>query len=139
MELWTTYLVYLAISIGLTVWVGRTLHSRGRVFIVDAAEGNETLADSINGLFSRNCVNWGFPALEVAPGLYERVLDDIVREVSVRHGAGGEIEQPVEVALVQIGERILGAIQRPAGQLFIGYLGLCGHLCHPYLWYLPLC
>ncbi len=27
MDLWTTYLVYLAISIALTVWVGRTLHA----------------------------------------------------------------------------------------------------------------
>jgi hypothetical protein len=45
-----TYLVYLAVSIVVTVWVAHTLHSRGRVFLVDTFKGNETLADSINDL-----------------------------------------------------------------------------------------
>ncbi len=29
----TTYLIYLAISIALTIWVARTLHKNGRVFL----------------------------------------------------------------------------------------------------------
>jgi hypothetical protein len=45
-----TYLVYLAISIGLTVWVARTLHRNGRIFLVDVFRGNEALADSVNHL-----------------------------------------------------------------------------------------
>jgi hypothetical protein len=45
-----TYLVYLAISIGLTVWVARTLHKNGRAFLVDAFHANEELADSVNHL-----------------------------------------------------------------------------------------
>ena len=45
-----TYGVYLAISIVLTVWVGRTLFRNGRVFLVDAFSGNEALADSVNHL-----------------------------------------------------------------------------------------
>src|SRR5256886_16834877 len=45
-----TYLVYLAISIGLTIWVAHTLHKNGRVFLVDAFHGNESLADSVNHL-----------------------------------------------------------------------------------------
>lgn len=45
-----TYLVYLAISIGLTVWVARTLHKNGRAFLVDAFHANEALADSVNHL-----------------------------------------------------------------------------------------
>ena len=45
-----TYLVYLAISIGLTVWVARTLHKNGRTFLVDAFHGNGELADSVNHL-----------------------------------------------------------------------------------------
>ena len=45
-----TYLAYLAISIGVTVWVAQTLFKRGRVFLVDAFGGNETLADSVNHL-----------------------------------------------------------------------------------------
>jgi len=44
----TCYLSYLAISIALTVWVARTLHKSGRVFLVDAFHGNTELADSVN-------------------------------------------------------------------------------------------
>jgi uncharacterized membrane protein len=46
----TTYLAYLAISICLTVWVARTLHKNGRVFLVESFLGNEKLADSVNHL-----------------------------------------------------------------------------------------
>src|SRR5579863_4582179 len=45
-----TYLVYAAVSIALTVWVARTLHKNGRVFLVDAFHGNAELADSVNHL-----------------------------------------------------------------------------------------
>jgi hypothetical protein len=46
----TCYLSYVAISIALTVWVARTLHKSGRVFLVDAFHGNTELADSVNHL-----------------------------------------------------------------------------------------
>ena len=45
-----SYFVYLAISLVVTVWVARTLHSRGRIFLVDAFHGREELADSVNHL-----------------------------------------------------------------------------------------
>jgi len=45
-----TYLSYLLISISLTVWVAKTLHQNGRIFLVDSFLGNEALADSINHL-----------------------------------------------------------------------------------------
>ena len=45
-----SYCVYLAISLAVTVWVARTLHRRGRVFLVDAFHGSEELADSVNHL-----------------------------------------------------------------------------------------
>src|SRR5216117_408717 len=45
-----TYVAYLLISVGLTVWVARTLHKNGRVFLVDSFLGNEQLADSVNHL-----------------------------------------------------------------------------------------
>src|SRR5881394_1189557 len=46
----TTYVSYLLISIALTVWVARTLHKNGRIFLVDSFTGNEPLADSVNHL-----------------------------------------------------------------------------------------
>src|SRR5436190_4994119 len=45
-----TYLAYLAISVALTIWVARTLHKNGRIFLVDSFLGNEPLADSVNHL-----------------------------------------------------------------------------------------
>ena len=44
------YLAYLGISVALTVWVARTLHKNGRIFLVDSFHGNEGLADSVNHL-----------------------------------------------------------------------------------------
>lgn len=45
-----SYLAYVAISVTLTIWVARTLHKNGRIFLVDAFHGNEALADSVNHL-----------------------------------------------------------------------------------------
>ena len=44
------YLIYLALSLGLTIWVARTLHRNGRIFLLDAFHGNAPLADSVNQL-----------------------------------------------------------------------------------------
>jgi hypothetical protein len=45
-----SYFVYLAISLSVTIWVAKTLHRRGRVFLVDAFHGQQELADSVNHL-----------------------------------------------------------------------------------------
>ena len=45
-----SYLVYLTVSLGVTVWVARTLYKNGRVFLVDAFSGNVELAGSVNHL-----------------------------------------------------------------------------------------
>ena len=49
-EIVITYGIYLALSLGLTIWVARTLFKNGRVFLVDVFAGSETLADSVNHL-----------------------------------------------------------------------------------------
>lgn len=45
-----TYIAYVAISIFLTVWVARTLHKNGRVFLIEVFHGDEKIADSVNHL-----------------------------------------------------------------------------------------
>jgi hypothetical protein len=45
-----SYLLYLAISITVTVGVAWTLYRNGRVFLVEAFGGDEALADSVNHL-----------------------------------------------------------------------------------------
>src|ERR1044071_8099337 len=66
----TTYLVYLAISSALTVWVGQTLHKNGRVFLVDVFRGNESLADSVNHLLVVGfyLINLGYVSLALKLG-----------------------------------------------------------------------
>jgi hypothetical protein len=60
-----SYLVYLLISVSLTVWVARTLHKRGAIFLVDAFHGNAELAASVNHLLVVGfyLINIGFVAL----------------------------------------------------------------------------
>src|SRR5687767_15966379 len=66
----TTYLVYLAISIALTIWVAHTLHKNGRIFLVDVFHGNEPLADSVNHLLVVGfyLVNLGYVSLALKLG-----------------------------------------------------------------------
>jgi hypothetical protein len=60
-----TYGVYVLLSVVLTIWVGRTLHRNGRVFLLDVLEGNADLADSVNHLLVVGfyLVNLGFVSL----------------------------------------------------------------------------
>ena len=43
-------IIYLAISILITVFVARTLHKHGRPFLIDVFGGNERIADAMNRL-----------------------------------------------------------------------------------------
>ena len=45
-----TYLMYLVFSLAITFWVGHTLFTNGRVFLIEIFEGNVSLADSVNRL-----------------------------------------------------------------------------------------
>ena len=65
-----TYLAYLLISIGLTVWVARTLHKNGRFFLVDVFRGNQDLANSTNHLLVVGfyLINLGYISLALKLG-----------------------------------------------------------------------
>src|SRR6266850_3926607 len=65
-----TYLAYLGISVALTIWVARTLHKNGRIFLVDSFLGNEPLADSVNHLLVVGfyLINIGFVTLALKYG-----------------------------------------------------------------------
>ena len=84
-----TYIVYIALSIPLTVWVAHTLHKNGRVFLLDSFRGNEPLADSVNHLLVVGfyLINIGYVALAlkegVAPVNLREVLEMISRKVGV--------------------------------------------------------
>ncbi len=44
------YLAYLAVSLAVTVGVGRTLHHHGRPFLIDVFSGRANIADAVNHL-----------------------------------------------------------------------------------------
>lgn len=45
-----TYLLYIAISLAMTFWVGRTLNKNGHVFLMENYKDNEVLAKAINSM-----------------------------------------------------------------------------------------
>ena len=61
----TTYALYLTIAIPITIWVARTLHKNGRVFLVECFGGDTEMADSVNHLLVVGfyLVNIGFVTL----------------------------------------------------------------------------
>jgi len=84
-----TYLSYLVISVSLTVWVAKTLHKNGRIFLVDAFLGNEQLADSINHLLVVGfyLINIGYVSLALREGGMpvdlQGVLETLSRKVGI--------------------------------------------------------
>ena len=83
-----TYIAYLAISVPLTVWVARTLHKNGRIFLVDSFLGNEPLADSINHLLVVGfyLVNIGFVSLALQYGEKPTDLQGVFEALSTKIG-----------------------------------------------------
>jgi len=65
-----TYLLYLVISIALTIWVAQTLFKNGRLFLVDVFHGNAALADSVNHLLVVGfyLINLGYVSLSLRIG-----------------------------------------------------------------------
>jgi hypothetical protein len=83
-----TYLLYLAISIALTVWVARTLHRNGRIFLVDCFHGNTDLADSVNHLLVVGfyLVNIGFVSLALRFGVSALDVKEALESLSTKIG-----------------------------------------------------
>lgn len=85
----TSYAAYLAISIAVTVWVARTLHKNGRVFLVDAFHGNQLLADSVNHLLVVGfyLINIGYISLALKFGLRPEDASQSIEALSTKIGA----------------------------------------------------
>lgn len=83
----TTYGLYLALSLPLTVWVARTLHRNGRIFLVDCFHGNEPLADSVNHLLVVGfyLINFGFVSM------YLKLADEVVAARGVFEALSGKL------------------------------------------------
>jgi hypothetical protein len=83
-----TYVSYLSVSILLTVWVARTLHKNGRIFLVDSFGGNEALADSVNHLLVVGfyLINIGYVTLALKEGAAPQDLRGVLEMLSGKIG-----------------------------------------------------
>jgi len=77
-----TYLLYIAISLAMTFWVGRTLNKNGHVFLMENYADNTALAKAINSmlLVGFYMINIGFISYTLkisgaAPLDYAQVLE----------------------------------------------------------------
>jgi hypothetical protein len=82
------YVLYLIVSIGLTVWVARTLFKNGRVFLVDSFLGNEALADSVNKLLVVGfyLINVGYISLALRYGGRATGVEEVIETLSTKVG-----------------------------------------------------
>ncbi|QLE73258.1 hypothetical protein FGW37_18190 [Streptomyces rectiverticillatus] len=96
------YVIYLLLSLGLTVWVARTLSRNGRVFLADVLHGNEKLAEAVNRLLVVGfyLVNLGFIALYLQ--------DDST--ITDARGAFEALSQKLGVVLLVLGVMHLGNV-----------------------------
>jgi len=87
MMVWT-YLIYTAVSLAVTIWVGRSLHGNGRIFLVENFHGQEKLADSVNHLLLVGfyLVNIGFVCLALRYGQKPTDLVGAVEFLSTKIG-----------------------------------------------------
>jgi hypothetical protein len=82
------YLLYLPIAIAMTMWVARTLHRNGRVFVVAAFRGNEVMGDAVNHLLVVGfyLINVGFITTALRYGTKPRDLQEMVEFLSSKLG-----------------------------------------------------
>ena len=83
-----SYAIYLIVSIILTIWVARTLHRGGRVFLIEAFHGNEAAADSVNHLLVVGfyLINIGYVALALKYGEKPNDLQAAIEFLSTKIG-----------------------------------------------------
>ena len=84
----TAYLLYIVVSIALTVWVAQTLFKNGRVFLVDVFHGNESLADSVNHLLVVGfyLINLGYVSLALKLGYNIATTREAIEALSWKVG-----------------------------------------------------
>ena len=82
------YAIYVIASVAIAVWVGKTLHKNGRVFLVQNFKGNTELADSVNDLLLVGfyLVNFGFICLALKYGEKTETLAGMIEFLSTKIG-----------------------------------------------------
>ena len=82
------YIAYTIISIAMTIWVARTLHRNGRVFLLEAFKGREEMADSVNHLLVVGfyLINFGFILLYLRFGTKPETVVEGIEYIATKLG-----------------------------------------------------
>lgn len=83
-----SYVLYLVITVPVTIWVGRTLSRNGKLFLVDVFTGREDLAQAVNSLLVVGfyLLNLGFVALFMSGSGFVTTARVVVENVSIKVG-----------------------------------------------------
>ena len=82
------YIAYTIVSIAMTVWVARTLHKNGRIFLLDAFKDKEEMADSVNHLLVVGfyLINIGFILLFLRLGTKPETVVEGIEYIATKLG-----------------------------------------------------
>lgn len=82
------YTAYFLVSLPMTIWVARTLHKNGRLFLIEAFAGNHEMADSVNHLLMVGfyLINLGFILLFLRVGPKPNDMVEGVEYISTKVG-----------------------------------------------------
>lgn len=82
------YVLYLLITVPLTVFVARTLYRNGRLFLHDVFKGNDALAEAVNHLLVVGfyLLNLGYVSLFLKTGRQVRGAEQLFEVLSNRVG-----------------------------------------------------
>lgn len=83
-----TYSIYLILSIGLTVWVAKTLFKNGKIFLIDIFHGNKDLADSVNNLLLVGfyLINVGYAVYTLKEYSSISSMQEVIERLSIKVG-----------------------------------------------------
>ncbi len=83
-----TYLLYLLLTIGTTIWVAKSLFKNGQIFLNDIFNGNIGLSESVNNLLRTGfyLINLGYAIYTLK--VYGSILDwrELLETLSVKFG-----------------------------------------------------
>lgn len=82
------YLIYLPVSVLLTVWVATTLFRHGRRFLLDVFHGDSELADSVNHLLVVGfyLINLGYVSLQLRLDTIPASASEIIEALATKVG-----------------------------------------------------
>lgn len=83
-----TYIIYIVLSVSITVWVAQNLFKNGRLFLIDAFGGDDEMARAVNHLLLVGfyLINIGFVAMYLRLGAKPETTVEAIEYVSAKVG-----------------------------------------------------